>query len=89
MRQYIKAWITQWDVRRLGGGESLLVAGGIASNYTENATLADTHPLDDRGDLARGDGSDRPAVQDAVTNGEVSLESSRLGVARSAGANSI
>lgn len=47
MRQYIKGWITQWDVRRLGGGEVLLVAGGIASNYTEDATLAETHPLND------------------------------------------
>jgi len=47
MRQYIKGWVTQWDVRRLGGGEVLLVAGGIASNYTEDATLAETHPLND------------------------------------------
>jgi hypothetical protein len=47
LRQYIKGWITQWDLRRLGRGDVPLVADGIASNYTEDATLAEPHPLDD------------------------------------------
>ena len=89
MRQYIKGWITQWDLRRLDGGEVLLVAGSIASNYTEDATLAETHPLNDEESWREGTGRIVLPFEDAVTNGEVSLESSRLGVARSAGANSI
>jgi P-loop Domain of unknown function (DUF2791) len=47
MRQYIKGWITQWDLLRLGGGDVVLVAGSIASNYTEDATLAEPRALDD------------------------------------------
>ncbi len=47
LRQYIKGWITQWDLRRLGGGDVLLVADRIASNYTEDATLAEPRAPDD------------------------------------------
>ena len=47
LRQYIKGWITRWDMLRLGGGDVLLIAGSIASNYTEDATLAEPHALDD------------------------------------------
>ncbi len=47
LRQYIKGWITQWDMRRLGGGNVLLIADSIASNYTEDATLAEPHGRDD------------------------------------------
>ena len=47
MRQYIKGWITQWDLRRLGGGDVLLVADSIASNYAEDGTLAEPRPPDD------------------------------------------
>ena len=47
MRQYIKGWITQWDLLRLDGGDVVLVSGGIASNYTEDATLAEPRALDD------------------------------------------
>jgi hypothetical protein len=47
LRQYIKGWITQWDLRRLGGGNVLLVADRIASNYTEDATLAEPRAPDD------------------------------------------
>jgi hypothetical protein len=47
LRQYIKGWITQWDLRRLGRGNVLLVADSIASDYTEDATLAEPHALDD------------------------------------------
>ena len=47
MRQYIKGWITQWDLLRLDGGDVVLVSGSIASNYTEDATLAEPRALDD------------------------------------------
>ena len=47
MRQYIKGWITLWDLRRLGGGDAQLVADSIASNYTEDATLAEPGAADD------------------------------------------
>jgi hypothetical protein len=48
MRQYIKGWITQWDLLRLvGGGNVALVDGSIATNYTEDATLAEPRALDD------------------------------------------
>ena len=47
LRQYIKGWITQWDLRRLGGGDVPLITDGIASNYIEDATLAEPHALDD------------------------------------------
>jgi hypothetical protein len=47
MRQYIKGWITQWDLLRLGGGDVVLLSGSIASNYTEDATLAEPRALDD------------------------------------------
>ena len=48
MRQYIKGWITQWDLLRLGGGGSfVLFDGSIASDYTEDATLAEPRAFDD------------------------------------------
>jgi hypothetical protein len=48
MRQYIKGWITQWDLLRLVGGVGgALVDDRIASNYTEDVTLAEPRPLDD------------------------------------------
>jgi hypothetical protein len=45
MRQYIKGWITQWDLSRLGVSNVLLISEGIPSNYTEDATLAEVHTL--------------------------------------------
>ena len=45
MRQYIKGWITQWDLRRLEGSEVRLVSEGLASNYSEDATLAEPPEL--------------------------------------------
>jgi hypothetical protein len=47
MRQYIKGWITQWDLLRLDGGDVVLISDSIASNYTEEATLAEPRALDD------------------------------------------
>lgn len=46
MRQYIKGWITQWDLSRLGGSNVPLISEGIPSNYTEDATLAEARTLD-------------------------------------------
>jgi hypothetical protein len=47
VRQYIKGWITQWDLQRLGGQAGRLVSGTIASNYTEDASLEDPPSADD------------------------------------------
>jgi hypothetical protein len=46
LRQYIKGWITQWDLRRLGVVDVSLVADSIASNYSEDATLAEPRAID-------------------------------------------
>jgi hypothetical protein len=47
MRQYIKGWITQWDLLRLEGRDVVLVSGSIASNYTEDPTLTEPRAPDD------------------------------------------
>jgi hypothetical protein len=47
VRQYIKGWITHWDLQRLGGQAGRLVSGTIASNYTEDASLEDPPSADD------------------------------------------
>ena len=46
MRQYIKGWIMQWDLRRLDGSDVRLVSATLATDYTEDATLADPPALD-------------------------------------------
>ena len=46
MRQYIKGWITQWDLRRLDGSDVLLISGTIATDYTENTAMAEPSALD-------------------------------------------
>jgi len=46
MRQYIKGWITQWDLRRLDGSDVLLISGSIASDYTESTAMAEPSALD-------------------------------------------
>ena len=40
MRQYIKGWITEWDVRRLSGVVTRIVAEEIAANYAEDDSLS-------------------------------------------------
>ncbi len=40
MRQYIKAWITQWDMQRLGDAGGAIVEGTLRSNYDEDAEMA-------------------------------------------------
>jgi hypothetical protein len=47
MRQYIKGWITQWDLLRLDGRDVVLISGSIASNYTEDPTLTEPRAPDD------------------------------------------
>jgi hypothetical protein len=47
LRQYIKGWITQWDLRRLGRGDIRLVAEDITANYAEDAALAEPHVPDE------------------------------------------
>jgi hypothetical protein len=48
MRQYLKGWITQWDLLRLVGGiGGALSDDRVASNYTEDADLAEPRALDD------------------------------------------
>ena len=39
MRQYIKAWITQWDMLRLGDGGGSIVEETVRSNYDEDEGL--------------------------------------------------
>ena len=46
MRQYIKGWITQWDLLRLGVAEVRLISEAIASNYAEDASLGAPPELD-------------------------------------------
>ena len=40
MRQYIKAWITQWDMLRLGDRGGAIVEETVRSNYEEDEGLA-------------------------------------------------
>ncbi len=47
MRQYIKGWITQWDLLRLGGRDVVVVSDSIASNYIEDPTLTEPRASDD------------------------------------------
>jgi hypothetical protein len=48
MRQYIKGWITEWDMRRLTGDLTRTVVEEIAANYTEEESLS-TPAEDDQG----------------------------------------
>ena len=40
MRQYIKGWITEWDMRRLTGDVTRTVVEEIAANYAEDDSLS-------------------------------------------------
>ncbi len=40
MRQYIKSWITYWDVLRLEGSVAQIVAGTLGMDYAENADFS-------------------------------------------------
>ncbi len=43
MRQYIKGWITQWDLRRLGGSDVSL----ISSDYSESTAVSEPSASDE------------------------------------------
>lgn len=48
MRQYIKAWITQWDMQRLIGANVGIVERPLSATYEEDAGLGETPaPTDD------------------------------------------
>jgi hypothetical protein len=39
MRQYVKSWITAWDIARLYGESAQIAAGTLAADYSENADI--------------------------------------------------
>ena len=39
MRQYIKSWITQWDLQRIYGTTAVIDAGTLDSDYSENTDM--------------------------------------------------
>lgn len=47
MRQYIKGWITQWDLRRLDGSEVSVISSDIASDYSESAAASEPSSSDE------------------------------------------
>lgn len=49
MRQYIKSWITQWDVQRMTGSGVSIVEEALQASYAEDAGLA-VPPADDPGE---------------------------------------
>jgi BREX system ATP-binding protein BrxC/D len=49
MRQYIKAWITEWDINRLYGERTTIETGTIRIDYTVSAELEQA-PADAEGD---------------------------------------
>jgi len=53
MRQFIKAWVTQWDMARLGDAAGPIVMGTMANNYQVDEGLAVAEP-EDGGDEQSG-----------------------------------
>lgn len=49
MRQYIKSWITLWDLQRLYGTTFAIEAGTVASDYTEDTDMEQPTVPDDDG----------------------------------------
>ncbi|MGA3401220.1 MAG: BREX system ATP-binding domain-containing protein [Acetobacteraceae bacterium] len=47
MRQYIKAWITQWDMLRLGDAGGAIFEETVRSNYDEDEGLGASHAAPD------------------------------------------
>ncbi len=47
MRQYIKSWITEWDIERLYGERTTIEAETIQTNYTESAEMQQAAPATD------------------------------------------
>jgi hypothetical protein len=48
MRQYIKSWITEWDMRRLTGDVTRTVVEEMTSNYSEDEDVSS--PAEDEPD---------------------------------------
>lgn len=46
MRQYIKGWITEWDMRRLTGDVTRIVEDEITANYSEDDSLSTPYEED-------------------------------------------
>ena len=46
MRQFIKSWITDWDIQRLYGTKERIETDTIASDYSENADLEEAPQLE-------------------------------------------
>ena len=47
MRQYVRAWVNLWDLRRLYDYEGSLVSESVSTNYEEDADLEKTAPEED------------------------------------------
>jgi hypothetical protein len=52
MRQYVRAWVNLWDLRRLYGWEGSLTIEALAPSYEEDADIeqseaASANPFDD------------------------------------------
>jgi hypothetical protein len=45
IRQYIKSWITRWDIERLYGERPTIEADTISTDYTESAELEQAAPV--------------------------------------------
>ncbi len=52
MRQYIKSWITTWDIMRLYGEMPVITAETIAIDYTESSEIEQADALSDEDDPA-------------------------------------
>ena len=52
MRQYIKSWITTWDILRLYGEMPVIAGETIAIDYTESSDIERAVALDDEDDAA-------------------------------------
>jgi hypothetical protein len=46
MRQFIKSWITDWDIQRLYGKKDEIDTGTISTDYSENKDLEETPPVE-------------------------------------------
>ena len=44
MREYIKSWITDWDIQRLYGTKDTIINEPIVSDLTENRGLETSAP---------------------------------------------
>ena len=49
MRQYIKGWITEWDMRRLTGDVTRIVDEEITANYAEDERISTPSEDDEPG----------------------------------------